>query len=61
MQTLRRKDAELSVTSLHLFAFSNERLSAAQTVPETDTTAMFMSNANSNADALSQRKYLRPS
>lgn len=56
--TLSKKDAELRVRSLHWSEFSLERLSAAQTVPETETTATLMRNATKRAKPLSKRKYL---
>lgn len=54
---MSRKEAELRVKSLHVSESSDERLSVAQTVPDTDTTAMLISNATSSAKPLSKRKY----
>jgi len=41
--------------------FSGDKFDAWQTAPETDTTAMLMSNATNNAKPLSKRKYLQAS
>lgn len=56
---MSKKEAELRVKLEHLSALSCERFSAAQTVPETDTTATFISNATNKANPLSNRKYLQ--
>lgn len=58
---MSKNDAELRVKSSHLSASSAERLSAEQTDPETETTAMFISNATNSAKPLSRKKNLHAS
>lgn len=58
---MSKNDAELRVRSLHLSASLAERLSAAQTVPETETTEMLISNATNSAKPLSRKKNLHAS
>lgn len=60
-KTLSKNDAELRVRLLHLSASSAERLSATQTVPETETTEMLISNATNSAKLLSRKKNLHAS
>lgn len=59
--TLRRKDEESNVRSLHFTASSGERLVALHTVPETEMIAMLTSRATKRAIPLSKRKNLQAS
>lgn len=60
-RALRRKEEESSERSLHFSASSGERLSAKQTVPETEMTAMLIRSATNSANPLSYRKNLQAS
>jgi hypothetical protein len=59
--TLRRKEEVSRLRLAHLSASSWERLAEEQAVPETETTAMFISSATNSANPLSYRKNLHPS
>jgi len=59
--TLRRKDEESKVISLHFAESSGERLLELQTVPETEMIHMLMRSATSIATPLSKRKNLHAS
>ena len=59
--TLRRKEAELRVRSLHLSTSIAERLLLEQTVPETDIMDTLIKKATASANPLSIRKYLQAS
>ena len=59
--TLRRKDEESKVISLHFAESSGERLLELQTVPETEMIHMLMRSATNIATPLSKRKNLHAS
>ena len=59
--TLRRKDEESKVISLHFAESSGERLLELQTVPETEMIQMLMRSATNIATPLSKRKNLQAS
>ena len=59
--TLRRKDEESKVISLHFAESSGERLLELQTVPETEMIQMLMRSATNIATPLSKRKNLHAS
>jgi hypothetical protein len=59
--TLRRKDEESKVMSLHFAESSGESLLELQTVPETETIQMLMRSATNSAMPLSKRKNLQAS
>jgi hypothetical protein len=59
--TLRRKDAESKVISLHFAESTGERLLELQTVPETEMIHMLIRSATNIAIPLSKRKNLQAS
>lgn len=61
IQTLRRKEAELSVILLHLSRLSFDIFDELQTEPVTEMTATLIRNATNKANPLSIKKYLHAS
>jgi hypothetical protein len=59
--TLRRKDEESKVISLHFAESTDERLLELQTVPETEMIHMLIRSATNIATPLSRRKNLQAS